>query len=353
VKKWLDAPEIQADEAIPTPKLPRNIIPGKPTETLTVTLALASSYPTPTQYSDSISYPASDNEYTVLGCYGSNTGYDTWSAAADLPTMDNKACVASCVGHKYAGVFSTTCYCAHNLGDASPVSSGRCAIPCEGNSDETCGGLVGGMVGSSNYNKTTPYGYPTDGNGNSAAGSQLNLRPDSANVLLTVLRKIPVKAGPAAASTHVRTVTITTAVTVTYTTICATNAAELIQIEYGTTVTIEKPLTGKGSGMVTNAAAATTPWVPMTTRTETCDGCGLKGESTVTLTVPKAVLTAGPDLVVTALAVATVVPINPNGATSAQKPVKAGASRNGLGVAGVLGWGLAIWLSVFGAIAAL
>lgn len=336
MKKWVEAPEIQADEDIPedipTPKFPRNIMRPTPPETRTVTLALASSYATPTPSS----YSSTGNKYSVLGCFGSSTGYENWNATAILPTMDHETCVSACGRHKFAGVYKTTCYCADTLGDALPVSYGRCDLPCHGHGD-TCGGLVGG----SNYNKTMPSGYPKGGKGSPLSGDQL---------LLTVLRNLGPKGGPAATSTYVDSVTITTAVTVTYTTICATDAAQLVQLQYGTTLTIERPLvTGNSSGLV-SVAAATTPLVPMVTRTETCNGCGPKGQNTVTLAVPKAVLTAGPDLVVTAVAVATVVPVNPSGA---QKPMKAGASRKGLGVAGVLGWGFAVWLGVFGAIVAL
>ncbi|KAK8128205.1 hypothetical protein PG984_009313 [Apiospora sp. TS-2023a] len=325
-----------------------------PSSTRTITLTTATPSSVPTKSGGGLSDPSMINGYTLLGCFGSSSGYPTWSSAADFATMDNEACVASCAGRMYSGVFATTCYCADNLVDASAVENAQCDRACPGNPNESCGGLVKGT----NNRTTIPLSNATAVNNTSL---RLSRRAVPANILLTVYGNIAAAPPPAGApamggsSTATaptsavtggaaggsRNITITSVVTMTYTTVCATNPAQLVAAEYRTTLTITscssaKPsvptavaaaaIIGGGTGPSWNgtwsgtwngtsngtaqAVAAAKAMVPMTTYTETCSACGPRGANTVTLTIPVAVATAaGPDVVVTEIAVATVVPV--------------------------------------------
>ncbi|KAK8042562.1 GPI anchored endo-1-3(4)-beta-glucanase [Apiospora phragmitis] len=252
--------------------------------------------------------------------------------------MDNEACVASCAGRKYSGVFATTCY-ADNLGDASAVENAQCDRACPGNPNESCGGLVKGTrMPPSNSTMTID-------NSIVPALRPLTRRAAPANILLTVygnLAGTPPPAGapamggssPGAGRNSTVTgsnggggasatggggggnITITTAVTMTYTTVCATNPAQLVAVAYCTTMNITTCSNGTKSSVPTEAVAAAmaapagAALIPMTTYTETCAACGLRGVNAVTLTVPLGVATAAaPDVVVTEIAVAPVMPV--------------------------------------------
>ncbi|KAK8051425.1 hypothetical protein PG993_002810, partial [Apiospora rasikravindrae] len=320
-----------------------------PSNTRTITLTTATASSVPTKSGGGLSDPATINGYTLLGCFGSSSGYSTWSAAADFVTMDNEACVASCAGRKYSGVFATTCYCADSIGDTSAVENAQCDRACPGNPNQSCGGLVKGTKMPPS-NSTMPAN-----NGTAAALRSLSRRAAPANILLTVYVNQAAAPPPPGApamggsssgvgrnSTETGSgggvgggsggsnVTITTAVTLTYTTVCSTNPAQLVAVAYCTTLTITTCSgtkaslpTAAGAAVVTGglgpflngtwngtaqAAAPGAALVPMTTYAETCSACGPKGANTVTLTVPLAVATAArADVVVTAIA--TVVPV--------------------------------------------
>ena len=64
--------------------------------------------------------------------------------------------------------------------------------------------------------------------------------------------------------------------TMSYTTICSTNPASLVVVEYCSTFTV--PDCG--------CDTQTQPEIPVATVVNTCDACGAAGESVVTLTVP-------------------------------------------------------------------
>ncbi|KAI0203770.1 hypothetical protein F4808DRAFT_476169 [Astrocystis sublimbata] len=145
---------------------------------------------------------------------------------------------------------------------------------------------------------------------------------------------------------------VTTTVTVTYTTICASDPATLDVLEYRTTMTLEQPCESY-------TPTITTAEVPMATCTETCDACGAHGESTVTLTVPAAVVAgiAG-DHVLTITAVP--VPLStPTGAgdysnggyghsgAAGDYPVAGTAAATTMGLLQTLGLGVALWFAVF------
>lgn len=256
----------------------------------------------------------------------------------------------------------STCYCADNLGDASAVENAQCDRACPGNPNESCGGLV---KGTNNRTEIPPSNTAAANN----TALPLGRRAAPANILLTVYGNIAAAPPPAGApamggsspatapnSTVTgsnggdiiggsRNITITSVVTMTYTTVCATNPAQLVAAEYRTTLTITSCSSAKSSVPTAAApavaaviggggggrgpswngtwsgtwnstsngtaqAAAAKAVVPMTTYTETCSACGPRGANTVTLTIPVAVATAaGPDVVVAEIAVATVVPV--------------------------------------------
>lgn len=352
--------------------------------------------------------------WTLLGCFGSSSGYPTWEPLADLPDMDNEGCVETCqgAGKKYAGTALTTCYCADTLGDAIATSNSRCNIPCAGCYYETCGGYLNGsaptQTGTDNgFNSTN-----ADNTTSVLPRGRFSRRAAPADLLFTIYGRIDADVPPPPPGiggdngtdtgagitiTTAATATITTAITVTYTTICATNPAELVVVEYCTTLTIEScptatatatPTGGasqsggqspsgapsaSGAGPITpgnGVAVETTPSVPMTTCVETCAACGENGQNTVTLTIPAAVATGGPDVVVTALTYISVVPQISNGSDSAtgngsyvppnngsaptsvpvpvsvpvSVPVMAGAD----GSTGLVAWGFLLCLGIFG-----
>ncbi|EMR61696.1 putative endo- -beta- protein [Eutypa lata UCREL1] len=360
--------------------LPTSLDPTEaPSRTRTVTLATVSATsppPEPTQSDGSSTNPGNIDGYTLLGCFGSRGGFQPFTQVAFLPNMDNEVCVSSCAGFKYAGVYDETCYCAGNLGDATPVDIDECDIPCPGNQFEFCGGLVDGdetglpgVGGNSTTNGTLPIGSGS-GTNSTLAMRYHQRRAAPNNILLTVYGDLTEEPLPAPApgmgtgggsggsgtgddgegdedatttatadATTTLTRVVTTAITVTYEDVCPTDAARLVDVEYCTTatLTIEECPTATASGgaaNVTNSAgvvetttaspgaadviaAAAATAVPMTTVTETCDACGKLGESTVTLTIPLAVATGGEDVTVTAIvAVQTVMPVPPGAGTN-------------------------------------
>ncbi|KAI2623511.1 glycoside hydrolase family 16 protein [Hypomontagnella submonticulosa] len=365
-----------------------------PTHTRTVTLSTA---PTPTHPGPVD--PSAINGYTHLGCFGSTADFHTFSRLGSYPDMDTEDCVARCAGRKYAGIHDDTCYCADRLGDASALEPAVCDIPCPGNGHEMCGGHA-----NPNHSPEAPISVTRVQNSTHATNSSSphhHRRAGPVGVLLTVYGNLdaePVPVGAPAMGGHPAPTTVTTALTVTYTTVCSTNPATLVEVEYCTTVTYENcgctaskatstpkanyP-TGPMGPSLTTTLPPTLPTVPMTTCTETCSACGPHGESTVTLTVPVAVVTE----VVTAVSVQTVVPILRNSASISASPAptngtavytftsaptpslppanpgKVGGSGSNdvpfaaaaaprspaMTIARTLGYGLALWFGLFGA----
>ncbi|KAI1079214.1 glycoside hydrolase family 16 protein [Whalleya microplaca] len=394
---------------------------ASPSKTRTVTISTVTQVITtssPTSINSGLSDPSTIGDYTLLGCFGSAAGYPAFSQVATIPTMDNEACVASCKGQKYAGVYNDTCYCATTLGDAAAVSNRLCDTPCPGNGHEMCGGALEasekGLVPSLNTTLLQANYTLAATNATLSARYHHQRRAAPPSILLTVYGDLSSSPAPADApakggdtglpatsssvssSTAPNTTTppaiggaaffetnrtLTSAVTVTYTTICATNPALLVALEYCTTVTYNAntspstspPFPAASASVPVNAttaiANAALAAVPMTTCTETCAACGARGESTVTLTVPAAVATGGADVVVTAVTVQTVVPVSygnaiVNGTVASSSgvaavggggqvsavPVVAGA--RGM-MAGEMGWGMMgvwVWGGVLGVV---
>ncbi|KAI8632159.1 glycoside hydrolase family 16 protein [Xylariaceae sp. FL1651] len=360
----ISRPPVSSATSLPSFSNDTVIPSGTRTVTIsTITQAISTSEPTRT--GGGLADPATINGWTLLGCFGSLAGYHSFSKVASFVTMDNEACVASCAGHKYAGVSSEVCYCADILGDASAVANDMCDVPCPGNPHEFCGGVLDASerntspsfagMGIAQTNATLA--------GNSTSRSsrlRLNpVRPRAAppDILLTVYGDIDDAAVPPGApgmggGSKGETVAVTSAVTVTFTTICPTDAARLITLEYRTTLT--------AAPAPANRLVLTAPAVPMTTCTETCSACGPHGESTVTLTVPEAVAAGTGGGEVLAVAVQTVVPVvAPHNVTtanasfaapsvSATVPAAGSAAKKTAGFFTTMGYGVAVWFLVFG-----
>ncbi|KAF5017451.1 hypothetical protein F66182_10621 [Fusarium sp. NRRL 66182] len=88
--------------------------------------------------------PANIGDYSYLGCFGSQTGFQTFEMAVESDDMSIEQCIRACNGLTYIGVFEGTCYCASRLdGDTRAVSNETvCNRPCPGNDDQFCGGFV-------------------------------------------------------------------------------------------------------------------------------------------------------------------------------------------------------------------
>jgi len=94
------------------------------------------SYPVPTT-------PTTVGECDFYGCLGSSDGFPTFEKIESSGGMDVELCTSECVasGYSFAGLFTTDCYCAKSIGDASTDgANGVCDLPCLGNPLETCGG---------------------------------------------------------------------------------------------------------------------------------------------------------------------------------------------------------------------
>ncbi|KAF4443906.1 mixed-linked glucanase precursor MLG1 [Fusarium acutatum] len=112
-------------------------IPGSGTNSATV-----SSLPVAT--GGSSVNPAKIDDYAYLGCFGSQTGFQTFNEKAESDDMTIEKCIETCNGLTYIGLFEGTCYCASKL-DADTRAlrnETSCNRPCPGNDDQFCGGMV-------------------------------------------------------------------------------------------------------------------------------------------------------------------------------------------------------------------
>ncbi|KAK1671270.1 hypothetical protein BDP55DRAFT_295727 [Colletotrichum godetiae] len=94
--------------------------------------------------------PGSVGNFSLLGCFGSTTGFPTFELVLSAASMTLDLCVASCpAGKRYAGLFGSDCFCGDIVSDATAtrVSEDKCSISCPGNSGQRCGGRnVGGTL---------------------------------------------------------------------------------------------------------------------------------------------------------------------------------------------------------------
>ncbi|MCJ1409529.1 hypothetical protein MMC19_003610 [Ptychographa xylographoides] len=95
-------------------------------------------------------FPALDNttisDYTGAGCYSEGTAGRAiqFQQTVNKATMTTESCLQQCKNEGYplaATEYGQECYCGVVIGNGSlPVSSSNCNIPCNGNSNEICGG---------------------------------------------------------------------------------------------------------------------------------------------------------------------------------------------------------------------
>lgn len=316
-----------------------------------------SSLPSPTDSMVPIHNAATIGNFAFLGCFSSSTSFSTFEETAENGQMTPEVCVGLCSTSQYAGVYNTNCYCADALdaGTSALPDRDSCDLPCPGNAEEFCGGITGAAV----VKRDAPSNVLLTVYGNMALAVSDDSEPQPAPGL-----------GGSSPADYSATVTQIITSTITYTAVCSTDAAKLVTSEYCTTLTVEScpgdyspgPMTkaapkyGDDTASTVNKAAtgySTIPTttkaaeeadaqstVPMTTMTQTCNQCGADGESTITLTMPLAVVVEMEKLRHGSVPVAT-GHMNTS-ATMGMMPVQAGASRsNGLGVALMFGIALA------------
>lgn len=88
--------------------------------------------------------PIKINHYSYLGCFYSNSGFETFHEVADSRDMTLERCVDLCNKKTYVGIFDSHCFCADSL-DAETMATkkeGLCNKQCPGNKFEFCGGIV-------------------------------------------------------------------------------------------------------------------------------------------------------------------------------------------------------------------
>ncbi|KAH8681270.1 concanavalin A-like lectin/glucanase domain-containing protein [Xylariales sp. PMI_506] len=331
----------------------------------TVTRTLSTVLPEPTDQN-----PPKIGGATYLGCVGSASGYPNFKSVLDSPSMTNDLCISKCAGYQFAGVYKTTCYCAHEAGDVSGTDSARCNQPCPGNAKESCGGLVsttGNLTGptSPSGGAGGVAGAPGMGSGvprptSSAAGSgtpplqkrvldslHKDRRDAPSSILLTLYGNVSSNPPPGAPPMG-GPILITEVLTVTYSAICATNPAQLVVYEYCSTATYPDCPT-----------AQTHPQIPMTTAVQKCDRCGPSGENSITLSLPKDLASASPgqvsavSTIVPASAMATGASAGPYARPSPNNVATSGASRPSVALSGIINWGILGLLSVLGVMIAM
>ncbi|KAF4972681.1 hypothetical protein FSARC_830 [Fusarium sarcochroum] len=112
-------------------------IPGSGTDSATVS-------PLPVATGGRSVNPASIGDYSYLGCFGSETGFQTFKLTTESDDMTIEQCIQACGGLTYIGIFEGSCYCASKLdGDTRAIrNETTCNRPCPGDEDQFCGGLV-------------------------------------------------------------------------------------------------------------------------------------------------------------------------------------------------------------------
>ncbi|CEI40256.1 hypothetical protein FVEN_g1811 [Fusarium venenatum] len=125
-------------------------IPGSGTDAPTVT-------PLPIATGGKSVNPSKIGDYSYLGCFGSQTGFQTFDLADDSDDMTVERCVGACNGLTYVGLFEGNCYCASVLdGDTLAVSNETsCNRPCPGDDSQFCGGMVTQNT-RARFRRTTP-----------------------------------------------------------------------------------------------------------------------------------------------------------------------------------------------------
>lgn len=196
----------------------------------------------------------------------------------------------------------SSCYAADTLAATVIVATGRCNLPCPGDQDLFCGGLLDPAMDS----VLAKRGEAALGRRAAPSGILLTIYaladavPDppastptttgdldftSTSTVISSESGNPAIPDPSGGVLPPFTEITTTIITVTYTTVCPTNPASLVLTETCVTLPYYPCQKCANSGI---------PSVEMTITTVDCVACGHNGEDHVTLTVPKVVVSALP-----------------------------------------------------------
>lgn len=300
----------------PTPATPALLRAGS-TADIQLNAAVLSTLPAPTAIALN---PGKIGNYANMGCFGSSNQWASFEKAGEDDKMTIDMCVSMCGGIKYAGVYSTTCYCAAHL-DSDTRSTARinaCNSPCPGNKNEFCGGLLnvttsknfgtGGIVAPTGIVASTGMVASTGGTARPTGGVFPAIPLDQARqmssirrstirrwtswhaparrasqapavqVLLTVYAQLDDEPAPIPAPEK-PPVTREKVTAIPYKTVDAANPT--LVIEAYAEVTIK----------VINHCGCDDDWkeaarIPITTKIIPCHRCGHHGENYITATVP-------------------------------------------------------------------
>ncbi|KAJ4108929.1 hypothetical protein NW765_003807 [Fusarium oxysporum] len=150
--------------------------------------------------------------FKFFGCLGSAAGYPSFGLIGEGPDMTTAECARLGRGRAYIGIYQRSCYAADTLDSAEIVTNGRCDLPCPGDPDLFCGGVI-----------------LTD----SSLGSRLRRRDAPPGILLTLYAQIE-------------------ATSSSLTTSDAPSTAEIPSLTVSTRITLQPILTSESSGFPTD-----------------------------------------------------------------------------------------------------
>ncbi|KAI8723586.1 hypothetical protein NCS52_00214500 [Fusarium sp. LHS14.1] len=344
-------------------------IPGQGTNSPTVT-------PLPVVGGGGSVNPDRIGNYSYIGCFGSRTGFLTFEETSQSGDMTIQSCIDVCGGSTYIGVYEQTCYCADRL-DANTravADESNCNVPCPGNDEQLCGGLAAIPTSNSRrwmlarrdapstvlltvYASLADTESPEPPPGMGASRPSAVVTDDVTEIVVvtntpadSTVTRVITELGPSEVTTITQAIenlaqpNINTRVQVIVepdasgaTTLTRTIPVYPVMDRPGvkTTVTYFTVLPSDPAALVPQESVVTllyedcdceTPKLmapPMETKVVECDGCGVNGESAVTLTVP--------------ITVSVTVPargsgtgqVQPNGGESQQDQSSQGQSNQG------------------------
>ncbi|CAN8102145.1 unnamed protein product [Discula destructiva] len=207
--------------------------------------------------------------YSYIGCFASTTGFISFNLSGTSPLLTLEKCVGLCGGKKYAGAVDSMCYCAETLDEGTGAVSdrARCDLPCPGNTAEFCGGSTSPTKRAALFNVLLTMYANINGLNATTPPPAPALGSDTTNNTVSPLSSAGPEYGAVATTTAQQIITST----ITYTAVCETNPAQLVTLTYCTTITV---------------CPTSSPSIPQTIVTQSCDSCGKNGSSVVTLTIP-------------------------------------------------------------------
>ncbi|KAL2691829.1 hypothetical protein Neosp_002220 [[Neocosmospora] mangrovei] len=307
-------------------------IPGQGTSSPTVS-------PLPVVVGGGSVNPDRVGNYSYIGCFGSRTGFLTFEETSQSGDMTIQSCIDACGGSTYIGVYEETCYCAERL-DANTravADESDCNVPCPGNDKQLCGGLAAQPTSNSRrwmpvrrdapstvlltvYASLADTESPEPPPGMGVSRPSAVVTDDVTEIVVvtntpadSTVTRVITELGPSEVTTITQAIenlaqpNINTRVQVIVepdasgeTTLTRTIPVYPVMDRPGvrTTVTYFTVLPSDPAALVPQESVVTllyedcdceTPKLmapPMETKVVQCDGCGVNGESAVTLTVP-------------------------------------------------------------------